>query len=203
MSEDARLRAPAAARNREPIAAVLKRFLPSHGIVLEIASGSGEHVTFLANSTEPGLVFYPSDPDSDARSSIDAWTSALGLTNVRPALDLDAASPVWPIASASAIICINMIHIAPWRAATGLVEGAARILEPGGTLYLYGPFRRSGHPTAPSNEAFDRELRARNPEWGLRNLEDVVALAASVGFGQPIVEEMPANNLSVIFQWKS
>jgi hypothetical protein len=96
-----------------------------------------------------------------------------------------------------------MIHIAPWRAATGLVEGAARILEPGGTLYLYGPFRRSGHPTAPSNEAFDRELRARNPEWGLRNLEDVVALAASVGFGQPIVEEMPANNLSVIFQWKS
>lgn len=203
MSEDARLRAPAATRNRGPIAAVLNRYLPRHGVVLEIASGSGEHVTFLAASAEPGLVFQPSDPDPEARASIDAWTAALGLVNVRPALDLDAASPAWPIASASAIICINMIHIAPWRAAIGLVAGAARILEAGGILYLYGPFRRAGHPTAASNEAFDRELRARNPAWGLRNLEDVAALAAPAGFGDPVVEDMPANNLSVIFRRKA
>jgi Protein of unknown function (DUF938) len=199
MKEDARLYAPAAARNREPILDVLRRHLPSRGFVLEVASGSGEHVAHFAQSSGPDLVFQPSDPDPGARASIDAWATALDLGNIRPAIELDAVSDRWPISHADAVLCINLIHIAPWVAAVGLIRGAAGILPIGGVLFLYGPFRREGSHTAPSNEAFDLDLRRRNPAWGVRDLEAVAALAEAHGFAQPVVEEMPANNLSLIF----
>ncbi len=195
---DVRRYAPATARNRDAILAVLARHLPARGLVLEIASGSGEHAVHFAAGL-PGLIFQPSDPDPAARASIDAWAKEAGLGNLRPAIELDAAAP-WPIGAADAILCINMIHIARWRAACGLVEGAARSLGPGGILYLYGPFKRENRHTAPSNAEFDRGLRARNPEWGVRDLEAVAALAASCGFAEPAVETMPANNLSLIFR---
>ncbi len=154
----------------------------------------------FAPNINPDLVFQPSDPDPAARASIDAWTGALGLTNMRPAISIDAAAMVWPISHADAVLCINMMHIAPWEAAIGLVAGAARLLPPGGVLYLYGPFRRGGHHTAPSNAWFDEDLRSRHPAWGVRDLEDVEALADAQGFGPADIEEMPANNLSVIFR---
>jgi hypothetical protein len=199
MKEDGRLYAPAAARNREPILDVLRRHLPSRGLVLEVASGSGEHVAHFAKSSGPDLIFQPSDPDPGARTSIDAWATALDLDNIRPAIGLDVSSDRWPISYADAMLCINLIHIAPWTAAIGLMRGAADILPIGGVLFLYGPFRRNGHHTAPSNQAFDRDLRTRNPAWGVRDLEAVAALAEAHGFAQPVVEAMPANNLSVIF----
>jgi hypothetical protein len=202
MNDDARLYAPAAARNRQPIYEVLQARLPDKGLVLEIASGSGEHVMFFAERSGPELIFQPSDPDSEARASIDAWTRQAQLSNVRPAIALDAASAAWPIDNADAVLCINMIHISPWEATLGLMAGAARILPPEGMLYLYGPFRRDGRHTAPSNAAFDRNLRERDPAWGVRDLEKVVNVAEKHGFALPIVEEMPANNLSVIFQRK-
>jgi SAM-dependent methyltransferase len=195
---DARLHAPSAARNRDPILNVLRRFLPARGVVLELASGSGEHTVYFAQAL-PALAFQPSDPDPQACASIDAWTASAGLPNVRPALALDATAQPWPIDAADAVLCINMVHISPWQAAIGLVSGAAAILPPGGLLYLYGPYRRNGGHTAPSNEAFDRSLRARNPAWGIRDLEAVADLAAAHGFAPPAVEQMPANNLSLIF----
>ena len=200
MSEDARRYAPAVARNRDPILQVLRRHLPSCGLVLEVASGSGEHVVHFARASGPDLIFQPSDPEPDARISIDAWATTLGLRNVRPAIALDATSDCWPIPRADVVLCLNMIHIAPWEAAVGLVRGAAGVLPLGGMLYLYGPFRRYGRHTAPSNEAFDRDLRTRNSAWGVRDLEAVVALAEALGFAQPLVEAMPANNLSLVFR---
>ncbi|MBS0541351.1 MAG: DUF938 domain-containing protein [Proteobacteria bacterium] len=194
-----RREAPAAARNRDPILAVLQRYLPPKGLVLEFASGTGEHVVHFARAL-PALSFQPSDPNESARASIDDWVETLGLANVAPALALDAAAASWPVAEAVAILCINMIHISPWAATEGLLAGAGRTLPPGGVLFLYGPYRRNGVPTAPGNEAFDADLRARDPAWGLRVLEDVAALAAQNGFGAPDVVEMPANNLSVIFR---
>jgi hypothetical protein len=196
---DPRQHAPAAARNRDPILAVLRGVLPETGTVLEIASGSGEHILLFAGSL-PGLTFQPSDPNPEARQSIAAWAAESGLANLRPPLALDAAAPPWPIAAANAVLCINMIHISPWAATEGLLRGAAAILPPGAPLYLYGPYRRAGVPTAPSNEEFDRSLRDRNPDWGLRDLEAVATLAAAAGFGPPAVTEMPANNLSVVFR---
>jgi SAM-dependent methyltransferase len=198
MTRDARLYAPATLRNRQPILDVLKPRLPSGDLVLEVASGSGEHVAFLAQAC-PDVAFQPSDPDPAARASIDAWAAALGLSNVRPAIDLDAAAAAWPIAAADVLLCCNMIHIAPWDAAVGLMRGAARVLPPGGLLYLYGPYRRGGVHTAPSNAAFDASLRAQSPAWGVRDLEAVVALAAASGFAGPVIVEMPANNLSLVF----
>ena len=195
-----RRQAPAAARNRAPILEVLRRHLPTKGLVLEIASGSGEHAVHFAEAL-PGLVFQPSDPDPAARASIDDWASTSGLDNVRPALSLDASAPsAWPIERADAVVCLNMIHIAPWQAAVGLIAGAARLLPPNGVFYLYGPYRRASRPTAPSNEAFDRELRQRNPAWGVRDLEAVTALAEAQGFSPPEIVEMPANNLSVVLR---
>jgi SAM-dependent methyltransferase len=191
--------APATARNRQPILDVLRPRLPAQGIVLEIASGSGEHIVHFAEAL-PGLVFQPSDPSDDARASIDDWVLTQGLGNVRAALALDAAGDVWPIDRADAVLCCNMIHIAPWEAAVGLIAGAAHVLPPGGTLYLYGPYRREGRHTAPSNEAFDRDLRQRDPAWGVRDLEAVASLAEDRGFGPPEVIDMPANNLSLIFK---
>jgi SAM-dependent methyltransferase len=199
MTRDARLFAPSAARNREPILAMLKAHLPPRGLVLEVASGSGEHIVHFAQAF-PGLDFQPSDADRQARVSIDAWRDEAGLQNVRPAIAVDAAAGSWPISAADAVLCINMIHIAPWDAAAGLMRGAAALLRPVGILYLYGPFRRDGAHTAPSNEAFDRSLRQQNPEWGVRDLEAVTALAQAHGFAEPIIEAMPANNLSLVFR---
>ncbi len=192
-----RREAPAAARNRQPILDVLRTCLPARGLVLEIASGTGQHVAHFAEAL-PALVFQPSDPDAERRASIDAWTNGLG--NVRPALALDASAGTWPAARADAIVCINMIHIAPWQAAIGLIEGAARLLPPGGVLFLYGPYHRGGKPTSPGNESFDRSLRQQNPSWGVRDLEEVTALAAHHGFATPEIVEMPANNLSLVFR---
>ncbi|MGL4961800.1 MAG: DUF938 domain-containing protein [Inquilinus sp.] len=196
---DHRQQAPAAARNRDPILAVLRGVLPEAGTVLEIASGSGEHVLHFARAL-PGLVFQPSDPNPEARRSTAAWAADSGLANLRPPLALDAAAPPWPITAADAVLCINMIHISPWAATEGLMRGAASVLPPGAPLYLYGPYRRAGVATAPSNEAFDRDLRQRDPAWGLRALEDVAILAATAGFSAPAVTDMPANNLSIVFR---
>ena len=197
MNQESRLYAPATARNRDPILDVLRRVLPASGLVLEIASGSGEHAVHFAAAL-PSLIFQPSDPDPERRASIDAWSAATSLPNLRNAITLDAAT-AWTIA-ADAILCINMIHIAPWSATEGLIRGAASALGKGGSLFLYGPFRREGAHTAESNAAFDADLRARNPAWGIRDLEAVAALAASHGFGPPEITPMPANNLSVTFR---
>jgi SAM-dependent methyltransferase len=194
-----RLEYPATLRNRDAILDVLRDVLPPSGLVLEIASGSGEHAVHFARAF-PDLTFQPTDPDGDALKSIKAWAGETGLTNIRAPLLLDAASDTWPMNSADAILCINMIHIAPWRATEGLMHGAAKILLPGSPLYLYGPYRQASVITAPSNETFDASLKSRNAEWGLRNLEDVAALAAQTGFSAPEVTQMPAKNLSVVFR---
>src|SRR4051812_18494002 len=177
---DARLFAPSAARNCAPILEALRPQLPRSGTVLEIASGTGEHVAHFA-AAMPALIWQPTDPEPERRLSIGAWTA--GLPNVRPACDLDAASPDWPIERADAVLCINLIHIAPWAVAAGLVAGAARVLPPGGLLALYGPYRRRGQAMEPGNEAFDADLRRRDPSWGLREVEEVAALASRAGFG--------------------
>ncbi|MGG5811403.1 DUF938 domain-containing protein [Falsiroseomonas sp. CW058] len=197
MSDDPRRTAPAAARNRDPILAVLRRLLPPAGLVLEVASGTGEHCAHFAAAL-PALAWQPTDPGAEDRASIDAWCA--GLPNVRPALPLDATAADWPLARADAVLCINMIHIAPPAATAGLLHGAARVLGAGAPLVLYGPFLRAGVPTAPGNEAFDASLRARDPQWGLRRLEEVAEAAARAGFGPPEVTEMPANNLIVAFR---
>jgi SAM-dependent methyltransferase len=195
----ARRSAPAALRNRAPILDVLRTQLPSSGTVLEIASGTGEHAVAFATAF-PGIAWLPSDPVPANCATIAEWIAAEGGTNVRPPVELDATSGRWPVAAADAVICINMIHIAPWAACLGLLRGAARTLAPGGLLYLYGPYKRDGRHTAPSNADFDASLRARNPEWGVRDLADVVAAAAAAGFADPGIVEMPANNLSVLFR---
>lgn len=197
--KDGRRFAPATLRNREPILAVLRRVLPPAGTVLEVASGSGEHAVFFAAAL-PALTFQPSDPDPANRASIRAWTAALGLQNVCEPLEIDATAADWPVARADAVLAINMIHIAPWAAAEGLFAGAARVLAAGAPLYLYGPFRRGGAHTADSNAAFDAGLRAENPAWGVRDLEDVSDLAGRNGFHLDAVIEMPANNLSVVWR---
>ena len=193
----ARLSAPSAARNRGPILDVLRRCLPAEGTVLEVASGTGEHVSFFAAAL-PGLWWQPTDPDAERRASIDAW--AAGLPNVAAAVALDAAAVPWSVAEVDAVLCINMIHIAPVAALQGLVAGAAGVLRPGGVLVLYGPFRRAGQAMEAGNAAFDADLRARNPAWGLRVLEDVAAVAGAAGFGAPAVEAMPSDNLVVVFR---
>ena len=166
MTKDARLMAPATARNREHITKVLCRYLPSHGLVLEIASGTGEHITHFASALGADLRFQPSDPDAAARASIDAWVKSTGVRNVLPAIALDAAADPWPIQRADAIICINMIHIAPWEAAIGLVRGAAHLLPASGVLYLYGPYRRDGQHTSLSNESVRSRSSHAKPKMG-------------------------------------
>lgn len=194
-----RRQAPAAERNRGPILDVLRTCLPGEGLVLEVASGTGEHATHFAMALK-SLDFQPSDPDPDQRASIDDWVRTLALANVRPALDLDAAAESWPVERADAVICINMIHIAPWAAAVGLMRGAAGLLSTGGVLFLYGPYHRGGQPTSPGNETFDRSLRQRNSSWGIRDLEEVTLLGDLEGFALDRVVDMPANNLSVVFR---
>ena len=192
---DVRKHAPATVRNREAIAAVLVEELTVKGLILEIASGSGEHVAHFAREL-PGQTWQPSDPDAGGRASIAAWCE--GLANVLPPLDLDAASADWPIERADGVLCINMVHISPWEATLGLVAGAARILPRGAPLILYGPFLQADIPLAPSNAAFDESLRSRDPRWGLRSVETV--RDAALGFVLDRVVEMPANNLTLVFR---
>lgn len=196
---DGRLHAPATLRNRAPIAAVLARWLPGRGCVLEVASGTGEHVLHFA-AAFPDLVWQPSDPDPAHRRSIAAYRHSAGSANLLVPLDLDVTAPTWPLGGqVEAVVCCNMIHIAPWEAAEGLFAGAGRYLKPGGGLYLYGPFKSDARHTAPSNAAFDASLRAQDPAWGVRDLEAVAALATAAGLAAPLVEAMPANNLSLWF----
>jgi hypothetical protein len=191
------LTSPAVARNREPILDVLRRVLPERAAVLEIASGSGEHAIYVAAALAH-LTWQPTDPDPEALASIAAYRAAARLPNLLPPLALDAAASAWPVTQADAIVAINMIHIAPWAAAEGLMAGAARLHAP--VLFLYGPFREHGRHTAPSNAAFDESLRARNREWGVRDLDEVAALANRHGLTLDERVAMPANNLSVVFR---
>lgn len=191
---------PSTARNREPILGVLKPRLPASGLVLEIASGAGEHAVHNA-AVLPGLVWQPTDPDAEALASIAAWRDHAGLPNLLPPLRLDAADPDgWPVDQADAVVNINMIHISPWSATEGLMAGAARRLPRHGLLFLYGPYVEADVDTAPSNAAFDASLRSRDPAWGLRRLEDVRALAATHGLMLAERIAMPANNLSLVFR---
>jgi hypothetical protein len=190
--------APAALRNREPIAEVLREWLPPSGLVLEIASGSGEHAVHFAQSF-PSLEWQPTDVHPDAIASIAAWRSAAALGNVRPPLVLDAAAPDWPVERAAAVLSINMVHISPWASALGLIAGAARLLAAGAPLILYGPWLRAGIEPEPSNRAFDADLRRRDPAWGLRRVEDFAA-AAEPHFDLVARRDMPANNLMLLFR---
>lgn len=221
-SGDARRCAPATERNRSAILQVLTQVLPDSGRVLEVASGTGEHALFFAQHL-PHLIWQPSDLSAEMRASIDAWRGRQLLPNLRASIAVDACQPIWPVEAATnvtetagenvteeredsneppivAIANINMIHISPWNACLGLMAGAGRILPPDGILYLYGPFQREGAHTAPSNAAFDTSLRDRNPDWGVRDLEEVVAVARQHHLHLIDIVQMPANNLSVIFQ---
>jgi SAM-dependent methyltransferase len=197
--EDGRWLAPAAERNREPILAELKRVLPNAGLVLEIASGTGEHIIHFANAL-PGLTWQPSDSDATFRRSIKAWIAKEAPANVRMPVYLDVLRLPWPVTQADVVLCINMIHVSPWAATQALLDGAKRILPAGGVLFLYGPYRRFGRHTAPSNAAFDEQLRTSDPEWGLRDLEAVTELARAAGFRLGEVVDMPSNNFSVVFR---
>ena len=193
------LTSPAAARNREPILNVLRGRLAAGAQVLEVASGSGEHAVWFAQGL-PGVVWRPSDQEPAALASIRARREAAALPNLEEPLVLNAADPgSWPTGPMDAVVCLNMIHIAPWSAAEGLMAGSGRLLEAGGVLFLYGPFREGGADTAPSNAAFDESLKSRDPAWGVRDLEAVADLAARHGLDLTERIAMPANNLSLIF----
>ncbi|HEY2023508.1 DUF938 domain-containing protein [Paraburkholderia sp.] len=196
---DARQHSPSAERNREPILAVLRDALPASGRVLEIASGTGEHSVWFAGAL-PTLDWQPSDADADARASIAAWAAHAGLPNLRAPLALDVRQPDWGVDTLDAAVCINMIHISPWSAAQALFDGVGRRLVDGGVLYLYGPYKRGGAHTAPSNDAFDQWLKSRDPAWGVRDMEAVVALGEAPGLACEKVVAMPANNFSLVFR---
>lgn len=191
--------APAAARNRAPIADVLADELPVAGVVLEIASGTGEHAVHFARRFA-ALDWQPSDPDCEARASIAAWRDEEQLGNLLPPLDLDASSREWPIDRADAVLCINMVHISPPRAAEGLLAGAEKLLGGGAPLILYGPYFEDQVETAPSNLAFDASLKARNPAWGLRQVAWLDGIAAAHGFERTRRVAMPANNLVLVYR---
>lgn len=207
--QDTRKYAPATERNREPILEVLLQVLPGSGTILEIASGTGEHAVFFASRLRDYL-WLPTDVNPQSRASIISWTEHNVCDNVYAPLELDAKEPVWVVENGEfdglntkpivAIVNINMIHISPWSACLGLMAGAGRILKAGGILYLYGPFKQGGEHTAASNAAFDEYLRTENPEWGVRNLDDVVAAARAQNLILQQIYQMPANNLSVVFQ---
>ncbi|MBE9168194.1 DUF938 domain-containing protein [Pleurocapsales cyanobacterium LEGE 06147] len=200
---DGRQYAPATQRNREPILEILLRVLPPEGNILEIASGTGEHAAFFAPHIAPRC-WIPSDPDPQLRESIAAWQNYFQLTNLHSPLDIDAAESRWAIEDKEikiqALVNINMIHIAPWSTCLGLIAGANRLLPSGGILYLYGPFKQGGKHTAPSNLTFDQFLRSQNSQWGVRDLDEVVAVAKSNNLELQETFAMPANNLSVVFQ---
>ena len=193
-----KLSSPAAARNREPIAAVLTEWLPRHGLVLEVASGSGEHAVHFAQCFA-GLEWQPTDPDPLAINSIEAWRADSGLANLREPVVLDASAGTWPVDRADAVLNINMVHISPWQAALGLLDGAAQVLPAGGRLILYGPWQVDGLETAPSNLAFDADLKRRNPAWGLRKVELFAQEAKKRGLRLEGQREMPANNRMLLF----
>jgi SAM-dependent methyltransferase len=197
-SQGLKLSSPSAQRNRGPIAAVLADWLPESGLVLEVASGSGEHAVHFAQAF-PQLDWQPSDPDPSAITSIEAWRADSGLRNLREPIILDAASDRWPVEEADAVLNINMVHISPWQAALGLLDGAARILAAGGKLILYGPWTLERFPTAPSNLAFDADLKSRNAAWGLRKVEDFAAEAENRCLSLADQREMPANNRMLLF----
>ncbi|MBA3676770.1 MAG: DUF938 domain-containing protein [Sphingosinicella sp.] len=199
MDIDERRSAPHVARNVAPIIELLRDILPDEGLVLEIASGSGEHAIAFARAF-PDLIWQPSDPDEASLKSIAAWRDADGPPNLLSPLQLDAAEGQWPVDEAQAILCINMVHISPWTATKGLMAGAGRRLDAGRPLFLYGAYRQQGVQTAPSNEAFDQSLKARDPLWGLRDLDDVVAEGSRHGLELERIVPMPANNLSVVFR---
>lgn len=198
----ARLLSPSAARNRDPIREIFLKHMPADGVIIEVASGSGEHAVHLA-AAAPRLRFRPGDPDPTARASIAAWASQSGLSNIDPPHDADVSSAAWfaPFETCDGLLSVNMIHIAPFAAAEGLFEGAGRLLRPGGRLFLYGPFSRNGAHTAPSNAAFDASLKSRNPLWGVRDLEnEIMPLASKAHLDLVAIETMPAKNFSVIFE---
>ena len=199
---DALRSAPAALRNREPIAEVLAEWLPASGLILEIASGTGEHASFFAERF-PQLQWQPSDVHPDALSTIQARCAASELPNLRAPITLDAAATEWPIGNADAVLSINMVHISPWASALGLLDGAAQCLPAGGPLILYGPWLEDGIETAQSNLAFDADLRRRNPQWGLRRVEDMAAEADARGFTLAETRAMPANNMMLRFERRS
>ncbi|MGA8498361.1 MAG: DUF938 domain-containing protein [Xanthobacteraceae bacterium] len=201
MSEtsDRRLYFSHVARNREPILEVLRRVLPRDGLVLEIASGGGEHAAYFASNL-PGLRWQPTDANTEMFESIRAHRATAGIANLLAPLHLDVTSDQWPVERADALVCCNMIHIAPWAATEGLIAGAGRTLPRGAPLYLYGPYKIDGRHTAPSNQDFDARLRVQNPLWGVRDLTDVSSLAKRHGFDLSETVPMPANNLSVIFR---
>jgi len=195
----ARRSAPAALRNREPIAEVLREWLPLSGLIIEIASGTGEHASYFAERF-PNLEWQPSDVHSDALSSIEAWQRESGLANLRPPVVLDAASADWPVDRADALLSINMVHISPWASALGLIDGAARLLPAGAPLILYGPWIQADVATAPSNVDFDADLKRRDPQWGLRRVEDFAAAAEVRGLQLTETRAMPANNLMLLWR---
>lgn len=196
---DGRPHNPAAERNKAPIREVLQRVLPTEGLVLEIASGPGTHVAHFARAL-PGLDWQPSEREAELRREIEARRQNENLGNVHPPLDLDVLQSPWPLDRADAMVCINLTHVAPWAATPALFAGAARILPAGGVFVLYGPFRRDGRHTAASNEEFDRALRARDPDWGLRDVEAVSRAATAHGLTLTEVIDMPANNLCLVFR---
>jgi SAM-dependent methyltransferase len=191
--------AAAAERNKEPTLAVLREVLPNAGIVLEIASGTGQHAAYFADALRP-LIWLPSDRDPEAVASIAAYRAEADLDNLAEPLLLDAESDPWPLKKADAVVCINMIHIAPWSSCLGLLRGSARLLEEGAPLVFYGPFRIDGDFTAPSNAAFDQKLRGENPEWGVRELREVEAAASGFGLILDRIVPRPANNHVVVFR---
>ncbi len=191
--------APAASRNQQPILEVLRRVLPEEGLVLEIASGTGQHAAFFSAHL-PALRWQPSDQASDALQSIRSWVDEEGRDNLLPPLLLDVCQPTWPVDRADALLCINMIHISPWESSEALFRGASRVLPQGSPLITYGPYRVSGRHTAPSNEAFDESLRARNPRWGVRDLDQLGALGERSGFELGERIDMPANNMTLIWR---
>src|SRR4029077_18727616 len=198
--EDARQFSPSAARNCVPIREVLIRVLPKKGIVLETGSGTGEHVVCFAKAL-PSLVWLPSDPDGASRTSIEAWMTSEGLTNVRAPVPIDVREEVWGVehdAPFDAMICLNMVHIAPWEAALGLLAGGKRLLRRGGVLFLYGRLMIGGTPTATTNAAFDADLKHRDPGWGVRDVDDIVREAVPNELELREVVNMPANNLSLV-----
>ncbi len=195
----AKRHAPATLRNRDVIADVLAQELPASGLVLEVASGSGEHIIHFAERF-PTLAWQASDPDPVARMSIEAWATEGALTNLLAPVDLDASAETWPVNAAAAILCINMTHIAPWAATIGLLRGAARLLGQGAPLILYGPFLKADIETAPSNAAFDAQLRERNRAYGIRRVEDVDEEAEAHGFTRTACHLMPANNLVLVYR---
>jgi SAM-dependent methyltransferase len=196
---DARETAPSPERNKQPILEVLARVLPPRGLVLEIGSGTGQHVAHFAKAL-PALTFQPSEMDVERHASIEAWAAAGNLSNVKPPLAIDVTKRPWPVSAADAVVCINVIHISPWEATLALMAGAGRILPAGGVLVTYGPYMRGGAHTSQSNEAFDASLRARNPLWGVRDIDKVAEVAGNEGLALEEAVPMPANNFTLVWR---